>query len=66
MIWSSTRSIVLTGLALLVIGVLLPFLMVMGILESTFLLALISYTASVAGLIIGVVGTAMYVRERRR
>lgn len=66
MIWSSTRSIIYTGLALLIIGVVLPFLMVMNILESSFFLALISYAASVSGLIIGVVGTAMYVRERRR
>ncbi len=66
MIWSSTRSIILTGLALLLIGVILPFLMVMQVLESTFFLALVSYSASIAGLIVGVVGTAMYVRERRR
>ncbi len=66
MIWSSARSTIYTGFVLLIVGVVLPFLMVMGILESSFFLALISYTASVSGLMIGVVGAARYVRERRR
>lgn len=60
------RVIILVAFILVLLGAVLPFLMVMRVLEASFLLAFISYAASTGGLILGVIGAAMYVRERRR
>jgi hypothetical protein len=58
--------IILVGFALVVLGVVLPFLMVLHVLQSTFFLNFISYAASTAGLILGIVGAALYVRLKRK
>lgn len=57
---------ILIGFVLVVIGVALPFLMVMKIVPSTFFLNFLAFVASVSGLIMGMYGSAMYVREQRR
>jgi len=62
----SPRILVGIGFVLVVIGVVVPFLMVMKIIPSTFFLNFLSFTASVSGLIMGMYGAAMYVREHRR
>ncbi len=54
---------ILLGFALVVLGVVLPFLMVLRVLESTFLLNFFSFTASMAGLLLGIAGAAMYFRS---
>jgi hypothetical protein len=54
------------GFLLLVIGVALPMLMVMQILESTFFLNFFSYACSFVGLMFGLIGTAWYTRKHRR
>jgi hypothetical protein len=53
------------GVFLLLLGVLLPFLMVIQALESTFFLNFFSWGASVAGLAFGTIGFALYSRRRR-
>ena len=53
------------GFVLVLFGAVAPFLMVMKILPSTFFLNFLAYAASVTGLILGVVGSLMYVRGRR-
>ena len=53
------------GLFLMVLGIVLPFLIVIKLLESTFFLNFFSWGASVAGLALGMVGFAMYSRNRR-
>ncbi len=53
------------GFVLVVLGAVLPFLMVMHIITSTLFLNFFSYTASVAGLLMGVVGSAYIVRYHR-
>ena len=55
-------KMILIGLFLSIMGVVLPFLMVMKILTSTFFLNFLAYAAMVAGLFLGVTGAAMYVR----
>jgi len=60
----SVRLIVL-GVVLLVLGVVFPFLMVMDILESTIPLNFVSIACSTIGLMIGWVGMAQHVRQRR-
>ena len=42
------------------------FMIVMGLVESTFILNFIAFTSSVVGVFLGVIGTATYVGERRR
>lgn len=59
-------KMILIGLVLMLLGVALPFLMVMHIIESTFFLNFFSYTVSLLGLMLGLIGSASYMRERRR
>ncbi|MFZ6030746.1 MAG: hypothetical protein ACOYYS_23820 [Chloroflexota bacterium] len=54
------------GFILLVLGAVLPLLMVVQVLESTFLLNFIAYTASIAGLLLGMIGVATYFAPRAR
>lgn len=58
-------GLIVTGFILLVVGFFAPFLMVIRVLEPDFLLMFIGYVASVGGLIMGVVGSALYIRERQ-
>lgn len=54
------------GIALMLLGCTLPFMMVLQILPSTFFLNFFSWGTSVAGLAIGTIGFAMYTRLRRK
>ena len=62
---NSPRFLLFLGLFLMVLGIVLPFLIVIQVLESTFFLNFFSWGASVAGLALGMVGFAMYSRNRR-
>lgn len=53
------------GFVLLLAGFIVPFMMVIQVMQPSFLGAFLSYFASVGGLIMGVIGSALYVRERR-
>jgi hypothetical protein len=53
------------GFILVVLGLLLPFLMVLQVLESTFLLNFVAYGCSIAGIFLGVLGASSYIRDRR-
>jgi hypothetical protein len=55
-------QIILIGFALVLLGFVTPFLMVMKILPSTFFLNFASYAASTSGLFLGIIGAAMYNR----
>ena len=59
-------SLILIGFILSVSGVVLPFLMLVHTIPSTFFLNFFSYLASFVGLILGVVGASMYVRTHRK
>jgi hypothetical protein len=62
---NSPRLLLSLGLILMLLGVILPFLMLMHILESTFFLNFFSWGASVAGLFLGIIGVATWVRKRK-
>ncbi|MEO8355642.1 MAG: hypothetical protein ABI621_06990 [Chloroflexota bacterium] len=62
---NSPRSLLRLGLVLLILGIVLPFLMVIQVFESTFFLNFFSWAASVAGLAFGTIGFAMYSKNRR-
>lgn len=52
------------GAVLVIAGAVIPFLMVSGVLSRTNLfLSLFSFTISLAGLFLGVIGSAWYVRK---
>lgn len=57
---NSPRFMLGLGVFLMLLGIILPFLMVIQILESTFFLNFLSWGASVAGLAFGTIGFAMY------
>jgi hypothetical protein len=62
---NSPRLLLILGVTLMLLGIVLPFLMVIKILESTFVLNFFSWGASVAGLAFGTIGFAMYSRGRK-
>ncbi len=59
------KYILLLGFVLLIIGVVLPLLMVMHIIESTFFLNFFSYAASFMGLMFGFIGSILFVTRER-
>lgn len=60
----NSLRLILIGFGLLVIGVVLPFLMVLKMLESTLFLNFLAIASSVAGLVAGFLGIAQ-LRPRR-
>ena len=52
--------LLLFGMTLMLAGIVLPFLMVIHVLESTFFLNFFSWGASVAGLAFGTIGLPPY------
>ncbi len=55
----------LLGFVLLVIGMVVPFAMLLGLLEPNLPLEFAGYLASTAGLVIGLIGLATYSRTFR-
>jgi hypothetical protein len=62
------RVLLGAGVILLITGWVLPLLMIMRVLESTFPLNFFSYIASFMGLMLGIVGTIFFAvgRKKRR
>lgn len=61
----SPKTLLIVGFLLILAGVILPFLMVIQVLESTFFLNFFSFGAQVAGLFLGFIGSVMYIRVKR-
>lgn len=59
------RLLILVGGVLVTIGAVLPFLMVLHVLPSTFFLNFFAYVSSVAGIFLGLLGISIYVRIHR-
>ncbi len=60
------RLILGIGVVLLLLGFILPMLMVMQVVQSTLFLNFFSYIASVAGLMLGVIGLVFMTSRYRR
>lgn len=60
------RAIMALGFVLVLFGAVMPWLMVLQIVRSTFWLNFLSYAASVSGLFLGIAGVAFYVRRHKR
>lgn len=58
-------KMIIAAFILLFLGAILPFLMVVGIIEAAFFLSFLSRACSFIGLIIGFIGMAKYLRTRR-
>ena len=61
----SPRFLLTLGLILLFFGWIIPLLIIMRVIPSTFLLNFLSWGMSVAGLFLGFIGGAMWVRMNR-
>jgi hypothetical protein len=62
--WPPWKTILLGG-SMMLVSVILPLLMVLQILRSTFFLNFLSYGLSVAGMLIGFIGIVTMVKIRR-
>ena len=62
---NSPRLLLSIGLILMILGVVIPFLILIRVLESTFFLNFFSWGASVGGLFLGIIGVATWVRKRK-
>jgi len=58
--------VILIGFLLVLLGAAIPWLMVLQVIRSTFALNFLAAGASTAGLILGVIGAAYYVRLHKR
>ena len=54
------------GFVLVMFGFLVPLLMVIKIIDAGYLLSFLSYAASVAGLLLGLIGAISYRRMHKR
>jgi len=61
----SPLKLIAIGFALLVLGALLPFLMLLDLIQSTLFLNIISVICSVGGLTVGFIGLSSYLRRDR-
>jgi membrane associated rhomboid family serine protease len=62
----SPTKIILIGFILVVVGVIIPFSIILEILPSTFFLSFVAYMSSIGGLLLGIIGAALYHREDER
>lgn len=62
----SPKKMMIIGTLLMIIGVVLPMLMVIKMIPSTFLLSFISYGASLAGMVMAFVGLFTYITFNRK
>jgi len=60
------RFLLTLGVTLMLLGIVLPFLILIHVLESTFFLNFFSWGASVAGLAFGTIGFTTYARTSKR
>lgn len=60
------KRLIWIAFGLLMAGVILAFLMVMQVLKSTLFLNFLSFFLSLAGFILGMIGTSLYVAIQRK
>lgn len=61
----SAKKIIFIGFIMVVIGVAIPFAILLSVLPSTFFLAFVAYICSVGGLLTGIIGAAFYHKEEQ-
>lgn len=58
-------QLIVLGFVLVLLGFVIPFLMMIRVIEPSFLVGFLSYGASVVGLFLGLIGAAWYTRMKR-
>lgn len=61
---SKPKLTIFIGFIMMLLGVIIPFFMVIKMLESTFFLNFFSYTLSLLGMIVGIIGFALDFKGR--
>jgi hypothetical protein len=59
------KNLIYVGLFLILLGIVLPLLMIMRYITPTLFIEFLSYTVSVLGLMLGVIGMAYMVAKNR-
>jgi hypothetical protein len=59
-------DMIVIGFVLSLVGIALPFLMLIHVIGSTLFLNFFSFTASMGGLMLGIAGASLYVRAHRK
>ena len=63
--WLTTGRMVAIGLVLMLLGIALPFLMVLDVIESTFFLKFFSYIISLVGMLVASIGAIVWGVSKR-
>ncbi len=66
MVIAHPKRMIAIGFVLVLLGFVIPFLMVLKIIVSTFALNFLSYGASISGLFLGILGSAGYVQLKKK
>jgi len=61
----SPLKLIISGFILVLCGVALPWLMVIRLIEPSFILSFLSYASSLGGVVLGTIGAALYVQLKR-
>jgi len=61
----SPRFLLALGLILMLLGIILPFMMVIHVVASTFFLNFLAWGASVVGLALGMIGVTWMVGKKK-
>jgi hypothetical protein len=64
MLLAHPLRLIFIGFVLVSFGLVVPLLMIFKFIPNGYLLSFVSYGASFLGLILGIIGSAMYVREK--
>ena len=66
MMRSRPVQMILIGFVLVVLGAVLPLLMVLQVIRSTFTLNFFAYAASISGVFLGLIGASMYAKLNKK
>jgi hypothetical protein len=59
------RNVILLGFVLVLFGFVAPLLMVIRVIQPSYVLSFLSYAASFVGLLLGLIGSASYVHRHK-
>ena len=60
------KTTILIGFLLVLLGAVIPWLIILRVIPSTFFLNFFAYAVSISGLFLGIIGVAFYTRDRPR
>ena len=60
------KRLIVIGFFLVLLGFVLPLLMVLRIVETTYFLSFVSWGSTASGLFLGLIGAAQHVRLRKK